>query len=125
VLTQQADKLLAGIHDEDALLQQVRLLILEGLDRGRADEASVATRLGVSVSTLKRRLKQGGCTYRQLRDGVVEEIAKSALSQTTVPISEIALRVGYSELSAFDRAFRRLTGMTPLEYRAREARRDR
>jgi AraC-like DNA-binding protein len=125
VLTQQADKLLAGIHDEDALLQHVRLLILEGLDQRRSDEASTASKLGVSVSTLKRRLKQAGCTYRQLRDGVVEDIAKSALSHTRVPISEIALRVGYSELSAFDRAFVRLTGMTPLEYRARKARRDR
>ena len=125
VLTQQADKLLAGIHDEDALLQQVRLLILENLDRGRADEASVATKLGVSVSTLKRRLKQTGVTYRELRDGVVEDLAKSALGQTRAPVSEIALRVGYSELSAFDRAFMRLTGMTPLEYRAGEARRDR
>jgi len=122
VLTQQADKLLAGIHDEDALLQQVRLLILENLDRGRADEASVATKLGVSVSTLKRRLKQTGVTYRELRDGVVEDLAKSALGQTRAPVSEIALRVGYSELSAFDRAFMRLTGMTPLEYRAGEAR---
>jgi AraC-like DNA-binding protein len=55
----------------------------------------------------------------------VEDIAKSALGQTKVPISEIALRVGYSELSAFDRAFMRLTGMTPLEYRAGETRRDR
>ncbi len=77
----------------------------------------------MSVSTLKRRLKQKGFTYRQLRDGVVEDIATSAISKTQVPISEIALRVGYSELSAFDRAFVRLTGMTPLKYRAREARR--
>jgi AraC-like DNA-binding protein len=125
VLTQHADKLLAGIHDEDDLVRQVRLLILESLDRRRSDEASIAGKLGVSVSTLKRRLKQTGLTYRELRDGVVEDIAKSALSQTRVPVSEIALRVGYSELSAFDRAFVRLTGMTPLEYRAREARRDR
>jgi AraC-like DNA-binding protein len=125
VLTQHADRLLAGIQDEDNLVRQVRLLILESLDRGQSGEASIAGKLGVSVSTLKRRLRQAGFTYRELREGVVEDIAKSALSQTRVPVSEIALRVGYSELSAFDRAFMRLTGMTPLEYRAREARRDR
>jgi AraC-like DNA-binding protein len=124
VLTQQADKLLAGIHYQDDLVGQVRLLIFESLDRGQSDEASIASKLGTSVSTLKRRLKQTGCTYRELRDGVMQDIAKSALSQTTVPISEIALRVGYSELSAFDRAFVRLTGMTPLEYRAGKARGD-
>jgi AraC-like DNA-binding protein len=125
VLTQHADKLLAGIHDQYDLVRQVRLLILESLDRGQSDEASIASKLGASVSTLKRRLKQMGFTYRELRDGVVEDIAKAALGQTKVPISEIALRVGYSELSAFDRAFMRMTGMTPLEYRAGEARRDR
>jgi AraC-like DNA-binding protein len=125
VLTQHADKLLAGIHDEDELVRQVRLLILESLDRRQSDEATIARKLGVSVSTLKRRLKQTGFTYRELRDGVMVDIALAALGQTKVPISEIALRVGYSELSAFDRAFMRLTGMTPLEYRAGEARRDR
>jgi AraC-like DNA-binding protein len=125
VLTQHADKLLAGIHDQDDLVRQVRLLILESLERGQSDEASVARKLGISVSTLKRRLKQMGFTFRELRGGVVEDIAKAALDQTRVPISQIALRVGYSELSAFDRAFMRLTGMTPLEYRAGEARRER
>jgi len=125
VLTQHADTLLAGIRDQDDLVRQVRLLILERLDRGQSDEASIASKLGVSVSTLKRRLKQRGFTYRELRDGVVEDIAKSALGQTKVPISEIALRVGYSELSAFDRAFMRLTGMRPQEYRAGVTQRDR
>jgi AraC-like DNA-binding protein len=125
VLTQHADNLLAAIHDQDDLVRQVRLLILESLDREQSDEASIAGKLGVSVSTLKRRLKQMGFTFRELRDGVVEDIAKAALGQTRVPISEIALRVGYSELSAFDRAFMRLTGMTPLEYRAGEARKGR
>ena len=123
VLAQHADKLLAGIQDEEDLVQKVKMLILEGLESGQSDAASIAAKLTVSVSTLKRRLKELGLTYRELRDGVVEDIAKSAISQTQVPISVIALRVGYSELSAFDRAFLRLTGMTPLKYRAREARR--
>jgi AraC-like DNA-binding protein len=123
VLAQHADKLLAGIQDEEDLVQKVKMLILEGLESGQSDAATVAGKLTVSVSTLKRRLKEQGFTYRELRDDVVEDIARSAISQTRVPISEIALRVGYSELSAFDRAFVRLTGTTPLKYRAREARR--
>jgi AraC-like DNA-binding protein len=123
VLTRHADKLLAEIQDEEDLVHKVRMLVLESLENGQSDAASIARKLNVSVSTLKRRLKEKGSTYRELRDGVVEDIAKSAISTTQVPISEIALRVGYSELSAFDRAFVRLTGMTPLKYRAREARR--
>ena len=118
VLARHADDLLAGIRDEEGIAHEVRLLIMEGLDSGQADAASIAGKLKISVSTLKRRLKEEATTYRALRDSVVGDIAKAALAQTRAPVSEIALRVGYSELSAFDRAFMRLTGMTPLEYRA-------
>jgi AraC-like DNA-binding protein len=100
----------------------VRLLILKSLDSGSTNAADIARRLNISVSTLKRRLKQEDLSYRRLRDGVVAEIAKAALKETRVPVTEIAFRAGYAEVSAFDRAFVRITGMTPLQYRAREAR---
>jgi AraC-like DNA-binding protein len=122
VLTQHADNLLAKITREENLASHVRLLILKGLDSGSTNAADIAGRLNISVSTLKRRLKQEDLSYRRLRDGVVEEIAKAALKETRVPVTEIALRAGYAEVSAFDRAFVRITGMTPLQYRAREAR---
>ncbi|MDH5286885.1 MAG: AraC family transcriptional regulator [Betaproteobacteria bacterium] len=122
VLLQQADGLLHRVQKEETLADQVRLLILEHLDKGPGDAAGVARKLRMSVSTLKRRLKQEGTSYRELRDGVVRNLSQSALRETQVPISEIAMRVGYSELSAFDRAFNRLAGMTPRQYRATQAR---
>jgi AraC-like DNA-binding protein len=125
VLIQHADGLLDRMQNEEELADQVRLLILEHLDRGPGDAAAVARKLRISVSTLKRRLKQEGSSYRELRDGVVRDLSQSALRETQVPISEIALRVGYSELSAFDRAFSRLVGMTPRQYRAKQARKTR
>ena len=118
VLIQHADGLLDRIQNEEELADQVRLLILEQLDRGPGDAAGVARKLRMSVSTLKRRLKEAGLSYRELRDGVVRDLAQSGLTETQAPITEIALRVGYSELSAFDRAFSRLAGMTPRQYRA-------
>jgi AraC-like DNA-binding protein len=125
VLIQHADSLLGQVQSEENLADQVRLLILEQLDRGPGDAAGVARKLRMSVSTLKRRLKQEGFSYRELRDGVVRDLSQSALGETQVSISEIALRVGYSELSAFDRAFSRLAGMTPRQYRAAKARKTR
>jgi AraC-like DNA-binding protein len=122
LLTQHADNLLARLTKEENLADNVRLLILKGLDSGSTNAADIARKLNVSLSTLKRRLRQENLSYRRLRDGVVEEIAKAALKETRVPVSEIAFRAGYSEASAFDRAFARITGMTPLQYRAREAR---
>jgi len=125
VLIQHADGLLDRMQNEERLADQVRLLILEHLDRGPGDATAVARKLRISVSTLKRRLKEDGVSYRELRDRVVRDLAQSALRETQVPISEIALRVGYSELSAFDRAFSRLAGMTPRQYRATKARKTR
>jgi AraC-like DNA-binding protein len=125
VLIQHADGLLDRMQNEERLADQVRLLILEHLDRGLGDATAVARKLGISVSTLKRRLKEDGVSYRELRDRVVRDLAQSALRETQVPISEIALRVGYSELSAFDRAFSRLAGMTPRQYRTTKARKTR
>jgi AraC-like DNA-binding protein len=122
VLLQHADRLLAEIHDYETLAGKVRLMILEHLGSGKSDEAVIARDLSMSVSTLKRRLKHEGCTYRKLRDDVVEAVSKKALRESQAPISEIASRVGYSEASAFDRAFERVAGMSPKEYRARASR---
>jgi AraC-like DNA-binding protein len=119
VLLQQADRMLAEIHDDETLAGEVRLLILEHLGSGNSDQAQIARALNMSASTLKRRLKQEDLSYRKLRDEVVEKVSKRALSESQALISEIAARVGYSELSAFDRAFVRIAGMTPAEYRAR------
>jgi len=119
VLLRHADRLLAEIQDDETLAGKVKLLILENLGSGKSDEALIAKALYVSVSTLKRRLKQEGCTYSRLRDDVVRQVSQKALSESQAPISEIASRVGYAEVSAFDRAFVRIVGMSPTEYRAR------
>lgn len=62
---------------------------------------------------MKRRLREEGCSFRQLRDEIVGQLSQEALKQTDAQVSEIALKLGYSELSSFDRAFGRLTGMSP------------
>ena len=56
-------------------------------------------------------------SFRALRDDVIKNLAKQALAETTTHVTEIALKLGYSELSSFDRTFRRMTGMTPRGYR--------
>jgi len=125
VLCRQGDRMLAEITDHETLAGKVRLLILENLARGNVAEAEIARSLYVSVSTLKRRLGQEGCSYRRLRDDVIKQISQKALSESQAPISEIASRVGYSESSAFDRAFARIAGTSPSEYRARSRGRNR
>ncbi|MFT5316269.1 MAG: AraC-like DNA-binding protein [Candidatus Krumholzibacteriia bacterium] len=117
VIVAYADMLLADVTKSVSFESQVKLLILEHLEQGTANSERVAKLLHISRSTLKRRLMKEGHSFRQLRDEIVRQLSQDALKQTDAQVSEIALKLGYSELSAFDRAFGRLTGMSPLEFR--------
>ncbi len=77
---------------------------------------TVAERLSLSVRTLQRRLGEHGVVYKGLVDDVRRDLALRYLADGKHDLTEIAFLVGYSELSAFDRAFRRWTGSTPKSH---------
>ncbi|MFE2142973.1 AraC family transcriptional regulator [Streptomyces sp. NPDC059456] len=77
----------------------------------------VAARLAVSPATLRRRLRQEGTSFQQLKDHVRRDAAIAGLAESSEPIAELAARLGFSEDTAFHRAFRRWTGTTPGAYR--------
>ncbi|MEU9109874.1 AraC family transcriptional regulator [Streptomyces xanthophaeus] len=77
----------------------------------------VAARLAVSPATLRRRLQQEGTSFQQLKDHVRRDAAIAGLAESSEPIAELAVRLGFSEDTAFHRAFRRWTGTTPGAYR--------
>ncbi|UNO41266.1 AraC family transcriptional regulator [Streptomyces sp. MST-110588] len=81
----------------------------------------VAARLSVSPATLRRRLQEEETSYQQLKDAVRRDAAITSLVAGREPITELAVRLGYSEDTAFHRAFRRWTGTTPGAYRLRAA----
>lgn len=97
-----------------ALELQVARLVCDGHPGIRA----IAPRLGVSVRTLQRRLDEQGLRYRDLVAGVRLRLARHYLRERGPSLGEVAFLLGYSELSAFDRAFRRWQGMSPGAYRA-------
>jgi AraC-like DNA-binding protein len=68
---------------------------------------------------LNRRLKAEGTTFQKLLDEVRFEAACQLLDTGRIPITEIAVSLGYAETSAFSRAFRRWSGTTPVERRRR------
>ena len=71
-------------------------------------------------STVKRRLKDEGTSFNALREDVRRELATRYLD-ADMSIAEISFLLGFSEPSAFFRAFKRWTGLTPLEARRRHA----
>lgn len=81
------------------------------------DFETLAAQLGMSLSTLRRRLDAEGTSYRLLKDGLRRDAALRQLSQTRKSVADIALSLGFTEPSAFHRAFRQWTGVSPGEYR--------
>jgi len=73
----------------------------------------------MSSKTLERRLNERGARYRELVDGVRCDLAKHYLADTELRLQQIAYLLGYSEPAPLVRAFKRWTGSTPMQYRAK------
>ena len=69
--------------------------------------------LGMSPRTLQRRLRERGIVYAALIDQVRRRLSSKYLADAKLSLGEIAYLLGYSESSAFNRAYRRWTGRTP------------
>ena len=82
-----------------------------------ADAVSVAAELGMGVRDLQVKLKAEGTTFHDLRESFLKEMALGYLRDGTLSLKEISFLLGFSEPSAFHRAFVRWTGRTPGEMR--------
>jgi len=82
-----------------------------------ADAVSVAAELGMGVRDLQLKLKAEGTTFHELRESFLKEMALGYLRDGTLGLKEISFLLGFSEPSAFHRAFVRWTGRTPGEVR--------
>jgi len=95
----------------------VRVLITQQLPAG-APMGAVAAELGLTERSLRRRLVAEGTSYQALLDEVRSAIARSLLgARATIPVADVAARLGYADAAAFSHAFRRWTGTTPASYR--------
>lgn len=99
------------------LYVELESAVLEQLARGDARIEQVALRLGMSVRTLQRRLQDRGLEYQDLLDTIRQRLATELLRAELISIKEICYRLGFSEPSAFRRAFKRWTGQSPSAYR--------
>jgi AraC-like DNA-binding protein len=116
LLSRRAHERLIAQQEEDALPLSQRVRVLLAGDQV-LDIERLAEHFDISVSTLQRRLKHEGTTFTLLVDEVRREIALEAMTSTNSHIKELSERLGFSEPSAFYRAFRRWTGRTTRKYR--------
>lgn len=124
-----ADAALLALLDAqaEALLQQVAAVsepvgvwrqALVGLIRsGRTQLADLAHSLQMSPRSLQRRLALHGHSFQTLLSDTRRQLAEAYLQDPHVELAEVALLLGYSEQSAFTRAFRQWTGQTPSQWR--------
>lgn len=101
---------------DSAHAPRVRKLLVELLPDGAPKIERVAKRMGQSPRSLQRHLREEGHTLSGLLDEVRASISRAQLRQGA-STTEVALLLGYSELSAFHRAFKRWTGVTPGNWR--------
>ncbi|MBL4768898.1 MAG: AraC family transcriptional regulator ligand-binding domain-containing protein [Rhodobacteraceae bacterium] len=84
---------------------------------GHTDIQGAACVLGIGVQPLQRNLRREGVNYRALLDIAKLNRAQALLADTGLPVTEIALALGYNSLGNFSRAFKRLVGLAPMTYR--------
>lgn len=122
LLDRHAAELLSRLPPRDEPAQRVRAHLLHALPGELPAIEATARALGTSARTLQRLLRDEGTTYQALGDEVRRDLSLGYLREPQRTISEIAFLVGFNEVAAFTRAFRRWTGEAPSLFRQRALR---
>ena len=117
VLKRHLRDLAVAEQHEEQLLNFVRNNIGRGQVHGTATLEHISAEIGLEPRTLQRRLKAEGSSFQSLVSEVRLARARYYLEKTRLSITDVALELGYAEARVFVRAFGRLTGMTPNQYR--------
>jgi AraC-like DNA-binding protein len=120
ILRRQADALLSALPDSDTYDRALQQHLLKLLTEGKATLPRMARALNVSVRTLQRRLEGRNLSWQQVLDRTREALARQYLADPALSLGDIALLLGFSEQSAFTRAFGRWTGQSPAHWRRQQ-----
>jgi AraC-like DNA-binding protein len=100
-----------------SLASQVKHVIIECLPSGSPTEKDIVERLSMSGRTLQRKLSDEGTTFRTLLLEARRALAEQYIADKNMPLAEISYMLGFSEQSAFFRAFKKWTGDSPSQFR--------
>ena len=95
----------------------MRAALIDELPTGTLDDDTIARAVYMSARTLQRKLVDEGTSFTKLLDGVRCELAEHYIVDRSLNFNEISYLLGFSEPSAFSRAFKRWTGHSPTGYR--------
>lgn len=112
ILTKQLSEL-----NRADLMTRCQAYLLNELTSGEPSEINLASAMGMSSRTLQRKLADDGMTYRNLLEKTRYDLALRYLDDPARSVTDITFLLGFSEQSAFTRAFKRWNGKAPTAYR--------
>jgi len=113
ILEAHADDLLSERRAATGLRGLVENRLLSMLPSGRAQKAVIAQQLGMSPRSFTRHLAEEGTSFGEVLDSLRHHLALRYLEDQRISIQQIAWLLGYSEIGAFNHAFKRWTGTSP------------
>ena len=116
-LLEKQAQALVDPDNQDEFLAQLQKILVEAISQGEAKLGPVAKRLNISTRTLHRRLEARDTNFQGMLQKTRRQLAGHYLSDPSLSLNEIAFLLGYSEQSAFNRAFREWFSVPPSQYR--------
>ena len=117
IMRNRVQQAVTRFHARDNLIDRVRAEIRTQLERTIPQVENVAEGMGMKPWTLRRRLRAENTDFSSLLEKERQQLASDWLLNSDRSVSQIAADLGYSEQSAFNRAFKRWFDTTPLLYR--------
>ncbi len=118
-LTEQADKYLRSLNAGDNIAAQLKRRLADLMACGEANADAACRALKLSRRTLQRRLKAEKTSFQKVLQEVRRELSVRYLSDARLKGLDIAMLLGYSNISSFTTAFKSWYDMPPAEYRAK------
>jgi AraC-like DNA-binding protein len=119
-LDRQAEELLQKVAALPPVVDVWRRTLVPLIREGQTSLAALARAHNTSPRSLQRRLAEQGTSFQSLLDNTRQHLAQRHLMEGQLDLAEIALLLGYSEQSAFTRAFRSWTGLAPAQWRRQQ-----
>lgn len=120
ILEKHARDSLVAVSKSDDLVKRVTFLISSRLGKADVSADAIADHLAMTRRTLVRKLAQRDQGFKDIKDNITLTMAKEILATSNASVTEIALQLGYSETSAFNRFFKNKTGLSPTAYKRQQ-----
>ena len=117
MLDRQLAGLLSALPEDRSFQAAVRRCMMDELPEREPGMATIAAKLHMSPRSLQRRLKSEGTSFAQVLFSLRHDLALRYLRDERLAIGEVGFLLGFLDVAAFQRAFKRWTGSTPAQYR--------